>query len=242
MPDPKLFVFFSLILILTLEIAGGHLKGFWSYCRSLSPKPFLLLLGASLLAAAAFMPFDESLRYLFRAYDPAFKESAIIRFFGFFGKYYGSWPILIGFYLISFILRQEPLKRMGFWALTSSGASSLVAHLIKHVFLRARPYKELGPWSFFDLHGFLADDRAFQSFPSGDVAVVAGATGYFFFACRNPFLRGLCLLIPIGTAIARVSLNKHWPSDTVFSIGLSLIVAKVFWDFQKSKSLNPSRV
>jgi membrane-associated phospholipid phosphatase len=122
-----------------------------------------------------------------------------------------------------------------FSALLSSFVTALIVTVFKFLSLRARPYAEFGPFSFFNFHGLTQDARAFQSFPSGDVGVVAGAAAYLFFTTKNRFSGVLIFLLPLCTAFARMSANKHWPSDTLFAIGLGLIAAKFVRDYKKFK-------
>ena len=68
--------------------------------------------------------------------------------------------------------------------------------------------------------------------------LVAGVAFYLFLSIRNPFLRLLMLLLPLANAFARMSLNRHWPSDTAMSLGLGLMTAYFFWNFKEYQKKN----
>jgi membrane-associated phospholipid phosphatase len=100
----------------------------------------------------------------------------------------------------------------------------MACNTLKMIFLRARPDTGVGPFVFFHWSALASDTRPYESFPSGDVAIVAGAAAVFFFKTRAPW-RWLWLILPLCTAYSRVLLNRHWPADTLASLGLGLWVA-----------------
>lgn len=133
-----------------------------------------------------------------------------------------------------FALYGSGKKRWAFFLyglVLSSALNALVAHLLKFIFLRARPYSGLGPYSFFNPSGLFQNIEGFQSLPSGDVAIVAGMAGYLFWALPYRWMKGGVLLLPLSTAFYRIGTMKHWPSDTLVSIGLGLVVGMFVWDF-----------
>ncbi len=88
------------------------------------------------------------------------------------------------------------------------------AQVMKYAFSRERPSQTSDPNQFFTGHGN-------QSFPSGEVAEVAGAVTPFIFAYGrdHPAIYGLALL-PIYDAIARVKVHGHWQSDVIVGAAL----------------------
>ena len=145
----------------------------------------------------------------------------------FLGKGQNAWAVLAALYFLGYLLPFG--RKIIFGALGASFLTSVVTTLLKFLLLRARPSAALGPFSFFHGAGLLQDERAFQSFPSGDAAVVAGAAYYLFLTVKFRPLRWLLFLVPLTTALARVYVNRHWPSDVLFSLGLGFFIAHGVW-------------
>ncbi len=229
-----------LALVIGYEISKGFLSAFGSYLKTLKLRPSLGIVGAAVLSAAVLLPWDEALIRQAQNIDQPFIDFWI-GMGAFLGKAHGIWSVVGCFYAGAMLLRREKWRRFFFGSLISSGLTGLAAHILKFIFARARPYAELGPYHFWDWHGLQHHTRAFQSFPSGDVAITAGAASFIFLAFRKKPLAWLILLAPLGTALSRMSLNKHWPSDTAVSIVLSFAVAKFVWDYVKFKGVRPQR-
>lgn len=119
-------------------------------------------------------------------------------------------------------LRSRELRYLAFGTMLSSTVTALSSSVFKILFMRARPYKDLGPYCFFQLDGLVRLKKQYQSLPSGDVAIVAGAVSFVFFSTKHP-ARYLLFLLPLFTAMSRIQLNMHWPSDTLAAFGLSLL-------------------
>jgi hypothetical protein len=97
-----------------------------------------------------------------------------------------------------------------FWrSLDSTVLSVGTAQVMKFAFSRERPTQTSDPNKFFTGQGN-------QSFPSGEVAEVAGAVTPFIIAYGpdHPAVYGLALL-PIYDAIARMKVHAHWQSDVL---------------------------
>lgn len=102
-----------------------------------------------------------------------------------------------------------------FWrSLDSTVLAVSAAQVMKFAFSRERPSQTSDPNRFFTGHGN-------QSFPSGEVAEVAGAVTPFMFAYGHdhPAVYALALL-PLYDAIARVKVHGHWQSDVVAGAAL----------------------
>ncbi len=220
-----------LTLLISLELVRGFLKNFPAYCRTLKPKSFLQIAGLATLTALLLFPFDVFLIGKVQAWAerPWFQE--LISLGAFFGKAHNTWVLIALFYFLFWTLHKSSRKIFCFGALVSSSLTGLLSHILKHILMRARPYNNLGPFDFFDWRGLARDTAAFQSFPSGDVAICAGAASFLFFAARKTRLGWIFLIIPILTACARMSVNRHWPSDTAFAIVISFAVAKFVYDY-----------
>jgi undecaprenyl-diphosphatase len=108
-------------------------------------------------------------------------------------------------------------SRLGdtFWrSLDSTAAASLAALGGKLIFQRERPSQTDNPNEFFK-------GTRYESFPSGEVAAVAGAVTPFVavYGHDHPAVYALELL-PLYDAIARVKVRGHWQSDVLVGWGI----------------------
>lgn len=226
------------VITAVLEIRRGYFRGFPDFLRRVRWRNFLAGILLAMVAGAVVLAADVQVLRWAQAQDAAWAK--LLAGFGReMGRNGNTWTVLCGLYLMVTVFRRHEIRTRIFTIFLSSALTAGISSLFKITLLRARPYKDLGPLSFFNFSGFQQDHRAFQSCPSGDVAVVAGIAGYLFFTIRNPFLRAACFLLPLATALSRVSLNKHWPSDTVFATGLGLVSAWFILEFQKRVASKP---
>lgn len=189
----------------------------WSFLLSLTAVILVMLLADSALLHAI-QALNNSLAQLIFDFGRQMGRQILV--------------IVIALYLIGFLAKQDRFCRMIFSLVLSSGLTALLITIFKFTILRARPYGDLGPYSFLNFPGLVHDERVFQSFPSGDVALVAGVAGYIFWKWRRSIFSWFVLLLPISTALSRISLNRHWPSDTLTSILIGLFVGHVMVSFE----------
>lgn len=227
---PKRVLIAAAILASVLEIRKKYFQGFWTYLRSYSFRQDRLLLILALFSTFLMLWADAFLLRHVQAIHGEFVQT-LIAMGGFVGKH--LWRGLILLYVVAYLVRREKWQTLFFSAFLAGATTGLLAVVLKFTLLRARPDVDLGPFSFFHLGGILEDEGNFQSFPSGDVAIVAGAAAYFVYALKNRYFKGLFFLIPLTTAFSRVILNDHWPSDTLFSIGISYVAARFWWGFKR---------
>lgn len=191
-------------------------------------KWFLILIAVT---TAIFLVDPLLLRGIQSIHHPIWMS--LVEFGAWFGRGYNLWFLIIGTYIFLTVIKKIKWARRSFGVLLSVVISAVISFVVKRAFLRARPDVNLGHLSFFHLNGLFHDKSTFQSFPSGDVAIVAGAAAFLFYAIKNQYLRWAILAAPVLTALSRMSLNRHWPSDTVFPFGMGLIVALLVWQYQK---------
>ncbi len=235
--SPKVVFGVCFAVMCILEIAIGFLKLFKGYLKTLSLKPFLLMKLIAVNAALFTLPFDVwILQKVQSLQNPVLDKLILLG--AFFGRNQGTWGPLAVLYLISLCFRLRKFQELCFGAVLSSALTGLSAHILKFIMMRARPYNDLGPYHFFDVHGWTQNVRAFQSFPSGDVAIASGAAAFLFLSLRRFYFSWIFLLVPVFTALSRVDLNKHWPSDTVFSIFISFAVARFVLDYFQYRNQN----
>ncbi|HEX5121850.1 MAG TPA: phosphatase PAP2 family protein [Rhodanobacteraceae bacterium] len=102
-----------------------------------------------------------------------------------------------------------------FWrSFDSMAFSGAAAQAGKWIFQRKRPSQTDDPNEFFK-------GTQYQSFPSGEVAAIAGAVTPFVYAYGrdHPAVYALELL-PAYDAIARVKVHGHWQSDVLVGWGI----------------------
>ena len=220
-----------------LEWKNGYFKKWFSSVGKISwkfyAKRFVLIL---ILTAFTFLG-DSPVRFWLAKETPFLNR--LTEFGSLLGKGTNCWTFLAAVYLLSYVIPYLKRKII-FGAMEASFLTAALVTGLKFVFLRARPVTEIGPFSFFNWKGLIHDDSAFQSFPSGDVAVVAGAAFFLFLTVRRPpLVRWLFLFLPILTAVARIYLDRHWLSDCSFSLGIGFLLAHWVWARQNlAESLN----
>ncbi len=230
--SPKPLAGILIVLIVFCEIRRGYFSNFKNRAKQACSALRFLPILFSFTGLAMLMLADPVLRTALQSLQtPVFTAWASL------GHQIGknTLAVLIGIYLITFLARApKKYSHFIFSASLASAVTGIATTAIKFMILRARPYSDLGAFSFFNLSGFWQDERAFQSFPSGDVAMIAGAAGYLFHRLRAWRLRWLILLLPLSTAFARVAYNRHWPSDTIASLLLGLALSYAVQIFEQS--------
>lgn len=137
--------------------------------------------------------------------------------------------LLVVCYGVLLLLKRAKWRWVAFGTLLAGAAAGVFNWVLKWTFLRARPDSNFSPYSFFNFHEWSKESRVFFSFPSGDVAVVAGVVSYLFCALRNGMWRWFLFLLPLATACYRMDMNRHWPSDTVAAMAVGLVVGSVLF-------------
>lgn len=224
----------AVVLIFLREWREGffnRLKGFVKKLPFRSYGGFMVAFPSVVILTLLFDPYLIS---VLQGFDGPFAQW-IVTFGHQLGRDVNLWLGLVGFYSVASLTGQVKWRKYIFGLLLASLMTGVLSYFLKFVFLRSRPDNLLGPYSFFNLAGLIHGKRAFQSFPSGDVAVTAGAASCLFFLIPNRILRWFSFLIPLSTAFSRIGLNRHWPSDTIASFMMSLIVAKLICDYLRQE-------
>jgi membrane-associated phospholipid phosphatase len=236
---PQIAIAFSFFAIFLEQWQKGYFKRVKSYFGTFNIKPYLIIF---VLFIVLFVPIFIFDLYLIKQVEAAEGQKWvdwIARFGRQIGRNNNFWMYVILAYFVSRrLFKKQAIHFLG--VILSSALAGIVCTVMKFTFLRARPENNLGPYSFFHLDGALKDSSLFQSFPSGDVVLVAGAAGYCFFALRRYAVRWFIFLLPLATAISRMARNDHWPSDTLVSVGLGVMMGKLVWDYHQTLRSNPS--
>jgi undecaprenyl-diphosphatase len=117
-----------------------------------------------------------------------------------------------------------------FWrSLDSMAISGVTAQAGKWIFQRKRPSQTDNPNEFFK-------GVKYESFPSGEVAAIAGAVTPFVaaYGADHPAVYALELL-PAYDAVARVKVHGHWQSDVL--AGWAIGTAAGIWSARRDSPL-----
>lgn len=167
----------------------------------LTASPFLVAGVSSAVVATS--------RYDVRLQDSAerYRERELIRVVNEFGDVRTVRPFTVLVFAGSLMQSDERFQDAAFTSFEAVVMSNLATGALKAVFGRARPYQELGAGRFEPFSGN-------TSFPSGHATTV--------FAFLTPWIvyyPGPVTYAAAGvagtTALARLSLRFHWPSDVV---------------------------
>jgi len=107
--------------------------------------------------------------------------------------------------------------------------SGLTCHVIKMVVHRPRPEVMPVPWlGGWGLAACMLENEL-HSFPSGDVTIAAELATVVFLAIGRGYLRYLLVLIPFLSAVGRIIVAAHYPSDCLASALLGTSVSILVW-------------
>ncbi len=221
-----------------MEQRRGYFAHITQFIRERNAPGYVPVLGASAAIAAMVLLVDPDLQAAVQGIHAPFVLD-LVRFGGWLGQGTALWAILLCAYAAALILRRSAVKAAAFGCVVSAALASVSSSIIKWSIARARPNANLGHLAFFRWSEAIRNHSRFQSFPSGDPVIVAAVAWYLFYRCHKvPFVARLTLFIlPLATACSRVLLNKHWPSDTLFSIGLALASAQWVVRYEKFRKM-----
>ena len=228
---PKSLLGMLFTITLLVEIRKPYLSAWRGIFKTIPWGRYLGLLVIMSIVSLSFLPFDESLLMTIQSVKFPGKDG-LVDAGEILGPESGLWVLLYVAYFTAYFVGVVRPRRILFHALLGSVLTGLTAHLLKFAIMRARPDAGLGCYSFFHSITPLKSYGPFQSFPSGDVAVVAGAAVYLFLVAKTRGTAWGLLLLPIVTAVSRIDLNRHWPSDTFFSLGLGLVIGLCLRSFE----------
>jgi len=125
------------------------------------------------------------------------------------------------------------LRRAGYAGLIAYAASGIVAQLMKHIWDRPRPLLVL-----FDVR-IVEKPLFMHSFPSGHTATAFAAA--FAYGAFLPKLRLLLIPLAIATAISRVYLGVHFPTDVIMGAVIGSVTGILSARMVSTKSNEPAK-
>lgn len=217
--------------VILLNIRAGYFKNFKAGFKNLRGKTYLIFFAAVLGLFTVTLSVDRTVLKFIQSQKTGFGP-VMDDIGGFLSQNTHFWFVLCILFFISLALKKEKLSRVFFGSVLSAALTSIGSQLLKFTLVRARPYSQEGPFSFFNYSGIR--EHAYQSLPSGDVAVVGGAAAFLFYSVKNVFWRVVALFMILCTAYYRVNEDKHWPSDTLISASLGFLFALMILDLKKN--------
>lgn len=166
----------------------------------------------------------------------------LIRIGGAIGQNINFWMFMLALYGLTKLFRRRNASVVVLGMMFSAALTGAASAVLKVLVLRSRPAAGLGQHSFFNLSGYLEHHGLYQSFPSGDVALVAGAAGFAFYFAKSWYIRLLLVAMPMLTCASRIHLNRHWPSDTVLSVCIGLLIGHYLWRSHRARATNYSQL
>jgi membrane-associated phospholipid phosphatase len=180
----------------------------------------LLTLGAIGIAGALYAYDREVLDGMHRSWD-----APIYGPFWEFGDRYEKLgyigaiaPYYLGGFVVTYLLRLDPLPRIFIEAAESNFVTGLVRNALEMSLRRTRPRENPDPRTWFVKGG--------DSFPSGHASVVFELATIAAHHTKSKPLRILYYLVATSVSGARAQVNSHWPSDVFVGACIGTVVAR----------------
>lgn len=126
-------------------------------------------------------------------------------------------------YLTGLISKDQKLRRTGVLLVASATSAGFLQQVMKSAIGRARPLSGKGKDTF---KPFWPGDNDYHSFPSGH-AILAFTNAYAIAKqFQNPWVKAGIYTVGLVPGISRLWEGKHWLSDVVFSIGVSIFTVE----------------
>ena len=139
------------------------------------------------------------------------------------------FPIVAGAYFVGVVMKDNKLKKVGLFAVSTGLATQLVTDIFKRSFGRTRPNKADSPYDFGNPSGF--------SFFSGHTsAAFSLATVIAEVYKDKPVIPYLAYGVATLTAYARMHDNKHWATDVLAGAVAGHLVTKILMRTWENKT------
>ena len=157
----------------------------------------------------------------------------IIRDYGFeYGSPANNYMLTGAVYLTGLVVKDEKLRRTGVLLISSATSAGLLQQILKSTIGRARPLSGLSKDTFNPLW---SGDKNFHSFPSGHTILAMTNAHAIAKQFKSPWVKGGIYTLGSIPAISRLWEGKHWLSDVVFSVAISIFIVESIDRYLDSK-------
>lgn len=147
-----------------------------------------------------------------------------IRDYGFqYGSPSNNYIITGGVYLAGLAIKDEKLRRTGVLLISSATTAGFLQQILKSAVGRARPLSGKTKDTF---NPFWSGDKDFHSFPSGHAILAMTNAHAIAKQFKSPWIKGGIYTLGAIPAVSRLWEGKHWLSDVVFSVAISIFVVE----------------
>ena len=148
----------------------------------------------------------------------------IIRDYGFeYGSPANNYMITGGVYLTGLIIKDKKLRRTGVLLMSSATAAGLLQQFLKSAIGRARP---LSGYSKDTFNSLWSGDKDYHSFPSGHAMLAMTNAHAIAKQFKSLWVKGGIYTLGAIPAVSRLWEGKHWLSDVVFSVFISIFTVE----------------
>ncbi len=147
-----------------------------------------------------------------------------IRDYGFeYGSPGNNYMLTGAVYLAGLVTKDEKLRRTGVLLISSASAAGFLQQFLKSAVGRARPLSGLSKDTFNPLW---SGNRDFHSFPSGHTILAFSNAYAIAKQFKSPWVKAGIYTVGMVPGISRLWEGKHWLSDVVFSVALSIFTVE----------------
>lgn len=148
----------------------------------------------------------------------------VIRDYGFqYGSPTNNYMITGAVYATGLIIKNEKLRRTGVLLISSASTAGLLQQIVKSAIGRARPLSGLSKDTFNPLW---SGGKDFHSFPSGHAILAMTNAHAIAKQFKNIWVKSGIYTLGAIPAISRLWEGKHWLSDVVFSVAISIFTVE----------------
>lgn len=157
----------------------------------------------------------------------------IIRVYGFeYGSPANNYMITGAVYTTGLILKDEKLRRTGVLLIASASTAGLLQQIVKSAVGRARPLAGLSNDTFKPLW---SGGKDYHSFPSGHSILAMTNAHAIAKQFKNIWVKSGIYTLGAIPAISRLWEGKHWLSDVVLSVAISIFTVESIDRYLDSK-------
>ena len=148
----------------------------------------------------------------------------VVRDYGFeYGSPTNNYYITGGVYMAGLITKNEKLRRTGVLLISSASSAGLLQQILKSAVGRARPLSGKSKDTF---RPFWSGDRDYHSFPSGHAILAMTNAHAIAKQFKSPWVKTGIYTLGSVPAISRLWEGKHWLSDVVLGVAISIFTVE----------------